>query len=956
MRIVLKSFYLGVITLLFLILPGGASVNSITDAQKNVFNLKPEDEKFIDSILAAMPLREKCAQMIMPNANGVDTSETSGSFLRLKKFIEDYKVGGLIFFKGNGSKQAVITNRLQALSKIPLLIASDFERGLGMRLTDEVEFPYNMAFAAAGNHNLAYRAGKIIAERARSIGVEQNYAPLVDINRDSRNPVINIRAFSDNPDTAALYGALFIKGLNEGGMISTAKHFPGHGATNLDSHNDLPLISLGRKELENNDLFPFKQAIRAGVQAVMVGHLEVPSLDSAKNLPATFSKNIVTGLLKDKMNFNGLIVTDAMNMGSITSHYTQEEAAKLAVLAGNDILLYPEDEEKILNGLTDAVAKGEITEERINESVRKILAAKKYLGLFKNRFSNPLADEKELETEALRLAKETASRSITLLKDTKKLIPLNLKKFKSIACISITNGKRISESDIYFADLLKQRIKGVKTAELGYGNKDRDFRKALAIARSSRLILLPSFVSVRSSSNSINFTDKEKEFINKLIALRKPMIMMSFGSPYIISGFEKVPAYLCAYGNPEVSQEAMFNAILGDAGIEGKLPVTIPGTGYELGFGLERMGRVTGNAAGSDSLYNFARLDALMNNAIKDSAFPGGVLLVGYRGKVIYNKAFGNFTYDKNSKPVTVNSYFDLASLTKVVATTPAAMLLCDRGKLSLDDKVVKYLPEFGNNGKDKITIRNLLLHNSGLPAFVPFYRTVKNGKEEIAAIMKSQLEFEPGQKYLYSDLGMIVLQKVIEKITRQPLNKFIKTNLYDVLGMKHTLFNPPKNIKDECVPTEVDNYWRNRLIQGEVHDETAAMLNGVAGNAGLFSTAPDLAVYINTLLNNGVYENREIFKPETIEEWTTKQPGNSSRGLGWDTKTEGRSSAGTKFSRDSFGHTGFTGTSIWADKDKKMFVILLTNRVHPSRNNNKLSDYRPKIHDAAVEAVEYGN
>jgi len=953
MRKLSRILFLTGAAFLMIALPSGSTSRIYNNFQRNIFQLAPADEKFVDSVLQKMPLREKCAQMIMPNANGVDTNETSGSFLRLKKFIEEYKIGGLVFFKGEGTRQAIITNKLQALSKIPLLISADFERGLGMRLGDEVEFPYNMAFAATGEPELAYYAGKLIAQRSRAIGVAQNFAPLMDINRDPRNPVINIRAYSDNAATASVYGAMFIKGLNEGKMISTAKHFPGHGATNLDSHNDLPVISLAKEELEKNDLLPFEQAIKGGVQAVMVGHLEVPSLEPGKNIPATFSKSIINDLLIKKMNFDGLVVTDAMNMRAITARYSHEEAAKLAVLAGNDIILYPENEERALNGIVNAVLSKEISEERINSSVRKILSAKKYLGLFENRW-NTGSLKNDNTSETYRFAKEVAARSITLVKDTKKLIPINLKKNKSIACITIVNSKFMNDVDLHFKDRIKEKIKNVSFAEITGGSKDKDYRKALTAVKKSALVLIPSFVSVRSSSNSINFTEKEKQFIDKILALKKQVIMMSFGSPYILSEFDMVPAYLCAYGNPLVSQEAMADAILGSADISGKLPVNITGTEYETGWGLERGSSIAPEKKGTDSLYNFSNVDALMKNAVNDSVFPGGVLLVGYRGKVIYNKAFGNFTYDEKSKKTDINSLFDLASLTKVTATTPAAMLLCDDGRLNLNDKVTKYLPEFGNNGKDKITIRNLLLHNSGLPAFKPFYKTCKNAKEEVEAIMNCELDFEPGAKYLYSDLGMIVLQKVIEKITRQPLDKFVKINLYDKLGMKNTFFNPPKNRKTDCMPTEIDNYWRNRLIQGEVHDETASMLNGVAGNAGLFSTASDLAIYVNVLMSNGAFENKAFFNPETVTVWTTRQSAQSSRGIGWDTRTDDKSSSGTKFSKNSFGHTGFTGTSIWADKDKKLFVILLTNRVYPSRNNNKLGAFRPKIHDAIVKAIQY--
>ena len=951
MKRIFKIVCFALTAAVIVIIPTGSTSRVYNDFQKNLFPLSYSEEKFVDSVLHKMTLREKCAQMIMPNANAVDTNESSGSFLRLKKLAEDMKVGGLIFFRGESGKQSAITRKLQSISKVPLLIASDFERGLGMRLENEVEFPYNMAFAAAGDPALSYYAGRITAALSRSIGVQQNNAPLLDINRDPRNPVINIRAYSDDPETASQYGSAFIKGLNDGKMVSTAKHFPGHGGTDLDSHNDLPVINEGEEELYKNDIYPFENAVKEGVQSVMIGHLEVPALEPEKNLPATFSKNIVNGILINRLNFSGLVVTDAMNMRAITAKYPHEEAAKLAVLAGNDIILYPENEERALNGIVEAVLSGNIKEERINYSARKILKIKKYLGLFdKKSISGDSIDE----TSALRFASEVASRSITLLKDEKNIIPLNLKKYNSIACITISNSRNILNNDLHFRNIFKEKIKNASLIEITGASRDKDYRKAIAAARKAKLILLPSFVSVRTSSNSINFTDKQKEFITRILALKKPVVMMSFGSPYIISGFEKTASYLCAYGNPKVSQQAMLDALLGDANIDGKLPVEIPGTKYLRGSGLFRSSLANTAPEGKDSLYNFVKIEELMNSGIRDSVFPGGVLVAGYKGKVIFNKAFGNYTYDNNSPQVNVSSLFDIASLTKVCATTPAAMLLVDEGKLKLDDKVVKYLPEFGNRGKEKITIRNLLLHNSGLPAFKPFYKTLKSAKEQTAAIMNIELEYTPGQKYLYSDLGMIVLQKVIEKITHRSLDKYLKEHLYDKLGMKNTFFNPPKNRKKECVPTELDNYWRNRLIQGEVHDETAAMMNGISGNAGLFSTASDLAVYINTLLNKGIFNNNEFFKKETVKEWTSRQSRQSSRGLGWDTKSDERSSAGTKFSMNSFGHTGFTGTSIWADKEKNLFVILLTNRVHPSRNNNKLSAFRPKLHDAVVRALEY--
>jgi beta-N-acetylhexosaminidase len=349
----------------------------------------------------------------------------------------------------------------------------------------------------------------------------------------------------------------------------------------------------------------------------------------------------------------------------------------------------------------------------------------------------------------------------------------------------------------------------------------------------------------------------------------------------------------------------------------------------------------------------FSEVDQMMESALSDSVFPGAVLLFGKDSHVMYNKAFGNFTYDKNSTETRTNSIFDLASVSKVVATTSAAMILLEEGKLNLDEKVITYLPEFNNNGKENVTIRNLLVHNSGLTAYKKYYDEISAAKELINDIMASILNNPPGEKFVYSDLGMITLQKVIEKISEQPLDDFLKDNLFDRLGMNKTMYNPSKELKNSCVPTELDDYWRNRLLQGEVHDERAHMLNGVAGHAGLFSTSEDLSKFVLMLLNQGKFENQQIIDPKIIDEWTTKQSEQSDRALGWDTKsTEGYSSAGTKFSERSFGHTGYTGTSIWVDKETKLFVILLSNRVHPTRANRKITKLRPILHDAIFNSV----
>ena len=349
----------------------------------------------------------------------------------------------------------------------------------------------------------------------------------------------------------------------------------------------------------------------------------------------------------------------------------------------------------------------------------------------------------------------------------------------------------------------------------------------------------------------------------------------------------------------------------------------------------------------------FERIDSLIIHSISDTAFPGAVVLVSKDGKILYEKAFGHFIYNDTSSSVTINTIYDLASLTKVIATTTAAMICYDRGLLNLDDHVVNYIPEFGQNGKKNITIKNLLLHDSGLPAYKRFYNKFSSAEEIINDIYSTTLEYRTGTKTVYSDLGMIMMGKVIEKATGKKLDEFCRQEIFLPLGMNSTFFNPPDSIKYKIAPTEIDRYWRNKLIWGEVHDETSFLLNGVAGHAGLFSTSGDITKLLQIILNGGTYDNSQFINTETIILFTKKYSDQSTRALGWDTKSKEGSSAGDLFDITSFGHTGFTGTSVWIDPTKKLFVVFLTNRVHPTRENKKIYNIRPDLHNAVIQSID---
>jgi beta-N-acetylhexosaminidase len=947
------------IVILLITFPAKLSTDDFSDKADFPFPLNEVDELWVENTLRNMTLKERCAQLIVSSASSHDTAYDGKSYQRLKKLVNDFKVGGLIFFSGKLENQITLTNRLQELSSVPLIISADYERGPGMRLKDVISFPHNMALGATNDPQLTYLMGQYTAIVSRAIGVHMNFAPLLDVNNDYRNPVINIRAYAEDPNIISWHGNSFIRGMHDGGMISVAKHFPGHGATDLDSHLELPIINRTIEHLKNVDLVPFNEAIKSGVQAIMIGHLQVPAIEEQDGLPATFSSSIINTMLKKQMNFGGLVVTDAMNMKAVTDSFDVKEAAQLALLAGNDIILFPPDDSLAIEGLHELAMTDENALWRINESVRKILSAKKWLNLDSfTVIDKNAADSLVNHPKFKRLSNEIADKAITLIKDEKDLIPIDPRKYyqTSILTLSGTKNRSYIKEKKYFDELAEEKFDYTNDIRLNRSSKLKDYRNALRTAQKSDLIILNLFLTSYNNEDYVFIEPRQKKFIDELINLDKPLIIANFGNPYLYEEFRHTPNYICSFSWTNVAQKSMLNSILGYNSIGGKLPVTLPGTKHKIGTGIQKkVETLFVPDTLSDSSYNFTQIAKLVKKAISDSVFPGAQVVVGHRKRIVYNNSFGRQTYDSTSLPITSKSMYDLASVTKVAATTSAAMMLYDKGLLKLEQPVNEILPEFTGHDKEKITIKHLLVHNSGLPAFKRYYLKFDTREEIINDIMSTELIFEPGTDYTYSDLGMITLQMVIEKITNMPMDKFLDDNLFDFLDMQNTMFNPTPDKWFYCVPSELDDYWRHRLVKGKVHDENAHMLGGVAGHAGLFAPASDLAKLLFLYINEGQIKDSVIFNPETIELFTSSQTKFGDRGLGWDTKSvDGYSSAGSKFSPNSFGHTGFTGTSVWVDKDRALFVILLTNRVYPTRENRKIIQFRPKLHDAIIDAIDY--
>ena len=912
-----------------------------------------------ESTLESLSLEEKVSQLFFHSAYGVYSSADDPSYKRLVDLVEHFKAGGVVFFQGDPFSQALLANDLQSRAAIPLIAAQDMEHGAGMRIARTTKFPSAMAMGATRDKDLVYAAGLATAREARALGIYQVYAPVADINNNAQNPVINVRSFGERPRLVANMVSAFTYGLQDGNVLATAKHFPGHGDTATDSHSELPVLPFDRARLDSVELVPFRAARDAGILSMMLGHLALPQLEPDRNVPATLTPAVVNTLLRQDMGFKGLIVTDAMRMQGITKYFGVGESAVRAIEAGVDVLVLSNDEYAARAAILRAIEEGRLTEERIDESVLRLLKAKEWLRLPESNMINPSDTRRVVaNTQHIVLSQSIARESITLVKNSDNLIPM-IPAPRRIMSITLSDTDDPTRGN-YFNNQLKAYSPStyIEKRLLDVRSTQADFTEALYEANFADVIVVPTYLPVRSGTNRLALPATLQRFLNGLLLKNKPIILISFGSPYIVQAISKQPdVYIAAYGDSEASQKAVTQALFGFSGFNGKLPITIPGL-YNYGSGIKlpqvftRRGYPEEVGMRSDVL---ARADSLIKAGIADRAFPGASVAVGRGDVLVKLDSYGYFTYH-SEQPIAINTKFDLASLTKVVATTTAAMQLYETGRLQLDDKVASYLPQFGQQGKEDITIHHLLSHTSGLQPFRPFHQegiTTRPGV--LNEIFAEPLVYSPGSESKYSDFNMITLALVIEKITGQRFSDYARDRIFKPLGMTNTEFRVAgRGIDRRIAPTEIDNNFRKRLIQGEVHDETAYILGGTAGHAGLFSTAEDLAKFGTMMANSGMHNGRVFLKPETIQLFTTPvNPAEHTRALGWDTKSpEGYSSAGQYFSPRSFGHTGFTGTSMWIDPESKLFVILLTNRVYPTRENRKHIPIRSDLADIVHSSI----
>ena len=940
-----------------------------------------QPSSWVDSAMANMTIEEKIGQLFMVAAF---SDPKKYNFDDVAELVKDYHIGGVIFFKGTPGKQAIFLNRLNEMSKLPLLVGMDAEWGLAMRLDSTINFGYQMPMGAIDNDSLIYKMGREMGRECKRLGINVSFSPVVDINNNPLNPVINLRSFGENKDAVSRKALAYMRGLQDEHVLAVAKHFPGHGDTETDSHLDLPVLNQSRERLDTMELIPFKYLFSRGVGGVMTAHLQIPSYDTTAHTGASLSPEISTLLLRDKMQFKGLAFSDALNMKGVSKYCAAGEVDLKALMAGNDILLYSEDIPKAFEYIKNAIDSGCIDMEYINSRVRKILETKQWAGLNHCKYVSLDHLYEDLNhPSALLLKEQLAESAITVIKNKDKLLPF--KDLSSMKMASVAIG--ITETPPFQETMnLYNRISDF-TIDM---NADGPVWKKLSDTLSSFDMIIISLHKL-SNKNTATYglSKKAIDFIDSLNKYKK-CVLVSFGSPYALSRFPDFDHVVCAYQDENGFQKAAAEALFGSIQAHGHLPVTICAN-YPYGAGVVtspaiRMKYTLPEAVGMSS-DDLDKIDLIAESSVRLNAFPGCEILVAKDGKVIYYKAFGDATYNNPNNYVDRQDLYDIASVTKVAATTLSVMKLYEQKKIGLDKTLGYYLPELKGTNKADLTIREIMAHQSGLPADIWFYKKTLNAKgqpdtnyyrktkdarfslhvgdsmyldrsfKDTIYKMMDTVRLNKRGKYDYSDIGFMYIQRVVEKVSHTTLDSFAAANFYRPLGLASMGFKPRERLpKYRLMPTENDTYFRHQLILGYVHDQSAAVLGGVSGNAGLFSNASDLAILMQMLLNGGQYAGVKYFDSSTVHLFTKAAFTGNRRGLGWDKPTARNVNGPTSYlaPAQSFGHTGFTGTCVWADPDNDLVYVFLSNRVYPNTDNHKITDLnvRTEIQDVIYNSL----
>ncbi|MEH6514497.1 MAG: glycoside hydrolase family 3 N-terminal domain-containing protein [Maribacter arcticus] len=934
---------------------------------------------WVDRQYEKMTLNEKLGQLFMVS---VASNQSKQATDQIKNLIIKENLGGVIFSKGGPVRQAILTNEYQAASKFPLLIGMDAEWGLSMRLDSTYAFPWNMTLGAIQDSSVVEKVGYQIGKHAKRLGVHINFAPDLDINTNPNNPIIGNRSFGENRDNVVEKGIAFVKGMERAGVLANGKHFPGHGDTEVDSHHNLPVIPFSKKRLDSLELYPFKKMIASGLSSIMVAHLEVPALEIKKGLPSSISEQIISGLLKEDLGYKGLIFTDALNMKGVSTKGSDGSVELAAFMAGNDMLLMPEDVVSAKLKLTKAYEKGRLTEVRLAYSVKKILLAKYKAGL--NNYK-PIAldhlydDLNSLEDDII--YEEAIENAITIVKNKLDLMAIKNLDNKKIAYVKFGDAS----NDAF--------VKGLKN----YANVTvldaNDINTLKVKLKEFNLVIIGHHKSNESPWKGYKFSATELNWLQEIAAERTSnLILCVFAKPYALSdikSFQNIDAVVMSYQNSDLAQEKTAEVLFGAVGASGKLPVSAH-SDFPVNSGiktqsLSRLGYSIPERVGMSSK-GLGDIDRMVNDGLDSLMFPGAQILVARKGKIIYQKSFGKPTYDSKEK-ITNDYIYDLASLTKILATLPMVMKMEEEGKIGLNDTFEELVPNYSDTEIKNVTVLKALSHYGRLPAWIPFYiNTLDENRKPsgefyrnsplpgfstkvydnlyLADAYKDSIYNRIGRqdlksnRYRYSDVPYYVMKKVIEENYGQRLDYLTNNFLYSRLGANHTSYNPLEKFeKNMIVPSEEDDYYRYGTVQGYVHDMGAAMQAGVGGHAGLFSNSNDIAKIMQMYLQNGYYGGTKFFDSRTVKKFNTCYfcDMNVRRGVGFD-KPQLEHSGPTCgcVSRKSFGHSGFTGTYTWADPEEEIVYVFLSNRTYPSASNTLLvkSGLRTRIQQVIYDSI----
>ncbi|GAA4281818.1 glycoside hydrolase family 3 N-terminal domain-containing protein [Gaetbulibacter aestuarii] len=953
----------------------------ISYAQNVSDPLRSEDvlaqEKWVDSVYNSLSLEEKVGQLYMVQVMSDQDQQTKNQVINT---IRKYHIGGIIYSKGGPVRQAKLNNELQALSKTPLLIGMDAEWGLSMRLDSTFVFPWNMTLGAIQNNELIEQVGKHIGEHCKRLGVHFNFAPVVDINTNPDNPIIGNRSFGEDKINVTEKALAFMKGMQSAGVLACAKHFPGHGDTDQDSHKTLPTVSFDEKRIDSVELYPYKSLIKNGLSSVMVAHLNVPALEPREGYPSSLSKHIVSDILKVQLGFNGLIFTDALTMKGASNFNETGDIDLAAFLAGNDVMLMSEDVGIGISKIVEAYKNNIITEDRLSHSVKKILEAKYKAGLADYspiNVNDLVSDLNRIDDQVLN--EDLIEKAITIVKNKNDLLPIRNLETKKIAYVNL--------GDDSGSDFLNELKKYTKVNEVKNPHSDNTLL-------GYNTVIVGLHRSDESPWKPYKFTKEELTWLND-ISKDHAVILDVFVKPYALSELknsENIESIVVSYQNSKIAQEKSAQLIFGAIAAQGKLPVSARpefpvGTGITT-FNLKRLGYTIPEREGMSS-ERLNKIDSVAQRAVDLKMTPGIQLLVARHGKVIYNKNFGSHTYNGKNK-VKDDDIYDVASLTKILSTLPLLMELEEKGIVSLDETLAQLSPYYKGSNKANITLKQMLSHYARLRPWEPFYyhtlnpdtkrpsakyyRTERSPKfnvevaknlylrsdypDSIQKIIKDS-DLLPTLRYRYSDFPYYILKKYIEGHYNKGLDELIQEHFYQSLGANHTTYNPYHTVSDnKIVPAEIDDYFRYQEVHGYVHDMGAAMENGVGGHAGIFSNANDVAKIMQMYLQKGFYGGKRFLKPETIDKFNTCYycSEDNRRGVGFDKpQLEGEGPTCGCVSLTSFGHSGFTGTYAWADPDADIVYVFMANRTYPKAGKNTLlrENVRTDIQELIYEAID---